>query len=89
MAPSVVHSESRPPGEVIAYAAATTVVLLTAAAGIYIRRRLLQHDAILWVIAGTVIMVSAMYIPASRYTALMSFVLMFYSGVALAGVRST
>ena len=86
---SVVHSESRPPGEVVAYAAATTVLLLTAAAGIYRRRRLLQHDAILWVIAGTVIMVSAMYVPASRYTALMSFVLMFYSGVALARVRST
>jgi hypothetical protein len=88
-ATTVEHSATRPLSEVVAYAVATTVMLLTAAAGIYQRRRLLRHDAILWVIAGTVIVVNAMYVPASRYAALMVFVLMFYSGVALARARST
>jgi hypothetical protein len=86
---AVEHRAARPRSEVIAYAAATTGILVTAAAGIYTRRRRLHHDAVLWVIVGTVVVVNAIYVPASRYTAPMLFVLMFYSGVSLDRVRST
>ena len=85
---TVEHAESRPLSEVVAYAAATTLVLPTAALGIFMRRRLLKHDAILWAIAGTFVVVSAVYVPATRYVAPMLFVLLFYSGVALARLRS-
>jgi hypothetical protein len=86
---TVEHSESRPRSEVAAYAAATTFVLLTAPVGIYVRRRLLKHDAILWAIAATFVVVNAVYVPATRYVAPMLFVLLFYSGVAVAQLRST
>jgi hypothetical protein len=86
---TVEHAASRPRSEVVAYAAATTLVLPTAALGIFMRRRLLKHDAILWVIAATFVVVNAVYVPASRYVAPMLFVMLFYSGVALAGLRST
>ena len=69
--------------------AASVLVLPTAALGIFMRRRLLKQDAILWAIAGTFIVVSAVYVPATRYVAPMLFVPLFYSGVAPGRLRST
>ena len=80
----VERSVPRPRLETMAYGMAATFVLLTAAAGVYLRRRDLGHDAILWIVAAVFIVVNAMYVPATRYTAPMLFVLLFYSGVALA-----
>jgi hypothetical protein len=85
----VEHAASRPRSDVVAYAAATALVLPTAALGIFMRRRLLKHDAILRAIAATFVVVNAVYVPVSRYVAPMLFVMLFYSGVALAGLRST
>lgn len=82
----VEHSRARPVVEVVAHAAATAFVLLTAVPGMYVRRRLLTQDAILWCIAATFVGVNAVYVPASRYAAPMIFVLLFYSGVALSGL---
>lgn len=82
---TVENSAPRPPAEVWAYGLATSFVLLTAAAGIFIRRHhLFRDDAILWAIVATFVLVNAVYIPASRYTAPMLFAFLFYSGVALA-----
>ncbi|RPI57052.1 MAG: hypothetical protein EHM55_03265 [Acidobacteria bacterium] len=81
---AVEHAASRPLIEVIAHAVASTVILPAGIAGIYRRRRVLAHDAILWAVAATFIVVNAVYVPASRYAAPMLFVLCFYAGVALA-----
>jgi len=77
----------RPTSEIVAHAVATLVLLLGCAAGVYRRRRALYRDAILWAIAVTFVAVNAIYVPATRYTAPMQFVLIFYSAVALARLR--
>jgi hypothetical protein len=79
----VEESAERPRVEVWAFALASSFVLLTAALGVFIRRRSFVDDAILWSILATFVAVNAMYVPASRYAAPMLFVLMFYSSVAL------
>jgi 4-amino-4-deoxy-L-arabinose transferase-like glycosyltransferase len=70
--------------EVVAYAAATSVLLVGCIGGVYLRRRELPRDAILWAIFVTFAIVNAIYVPATRYTAPMQLVLMFYSAVAIA-----
>ena len=73
--------------EVAAHAVTSLVLLVGCAAGVYLRRRELQRDAILWAIFGTFLIVNAMYVPATRYTSPMQFVLIFYSAVAIARLR--
>jgi len=73
--------------EIVAYAVATLVLLVGSAAGVYLRRRELRHDAILWAIFATFAIVNAIYVPATRYTAPMQLVLMFYSAVAIAQLQ--
>ncbi len=80
---SVEDSEPRPLAEVLAHGAASSFVLLCALAGIWLRRHDLRRDAILWCSVVTVVAVHAMYFPATRYTAPMAFVLLFYAAVAL------
>lgn len=80
----VVESVPRAPLELLAYAATTTVLLAGSIAGVYLRRRNLGRDAILWSIFATFAIVNALYVPATRYTAPMQLLLMFYSAVALA-----
>lgn len=63
------------------------VPLVGCAAGVYLRRRELGRDAILWAIFVTFAIVNAFYVPATRYTAPMQFVLIFYTAVALARAR--
>jgi hypothetical protein len=86
---TVDNSAPRPRAEVWAYGVATSFVLVTAAAGIFIRRHVLRDDAILWAIVATFVLVNAVYVPASRYTAPMLFALLFYSGVALSSPPRT
>lgn len=83
---TVQNSASRPRVEVFAHALASSSILLTALAGVWLRRHDLRRDAILWAIAATFVGVNALYVPATRYSAPMQFVLLFYSGVALARV---
>ena len=70
--------------EIVAYAVASLVLLVGCAAGVYLRRRELRRDAILWAIFATFAIVNAIYVPATRYTAPMQLVLIFYSAVAIA-----
>jgi hypothetical protein len=70
--------------EIAAHAVTSLVLLAGCAAGVYLRGRELHRDAILWAIAVTFVVVNAIYVPATRYTAPMQFVLIFYSAVALA-----
>jgi 4-amino-4-deoxy-L-arabinose transferase-like glycosyltransferase len=83
----VENSVSRPRVEVIAHAVAASFVLPAAVVGVYIRRRHLRQDAILWAVVATFIVVNAVYVPATRYAAPMTFVLLFYAAVALARVH--
>jgi hypothetical protein len=70
--------------ETVAYAVVTLVLLVGGAAGVYRRRHELRRDAILWSIFATFAIVNAFYVPATRYTAPMQLLLMFYSAVAIA-----
>ena len=70
--------------EIAAYAVMMLVLLVGCAAGVYLRRRQLGRDAILWAIFTTFTIVNALYVPATRYAAPMQLLLMFYSAVALA-----
>jgi hypothetical protein len=78
---------SRPRMEIVAHAVAASFVLGTALVGVYLRRRDLRGDAMLWCVLATFVAVHAVYVPATRYTAPTLFVLLFYSSVALEGVR--
>ena len=80
-------SVPRPRSEIAAHAVASLVLLVGCAAGVYRRRRELRRDAILWAIVVTFVGVNALYVPATRYTAPMLFVMMFYTAVALSSVR--
>ena len=84
---SVERSVPRPRAETIAYGVAATVVLVTAAVGVYLRRRRLGEDAVLWIVAGVFVVVNAVYVPATRYMAPMLFVMLFYSAVSLSQKR--
>jgi hypothetical protein len=78
---------ARPVVEVVAYALFSIPVMFAAAAGLYVRRRRVGEDAILWAIALSVIVVNVIYVPATRYRAPMEFVLLFYAASALARSR--
>jgi hypothetical protein len=84
---AVEHSVPRRTSEIVAHAVTALVLLVGCAAGVYLRRRELYRDAILWAIVATFVAVNAIYVPATRYTAPMQFVLIFYSAVALARLR--
>lgn len=79
----VLNGQPRPAVEVVSYAAFYTPVLAAALVGVYLRRKDLRHDAMLWCIAATFVAVHALYVPATRYRAPMEFVLLFYAAVAL------
>jgi hypothetical protein len=69
-------------GDVVVFALYSTIVMLCAIVGVYVRRRSLREDAILWCIATTVVVVTVIYVPATRYRAPMEFVLAFYAAAA-------
>ena len=81
----VENSPPRPLVDEIVYTVSYGGELLLACAGVYLRRRALRRDAILWIALGTFAAVYAVYFPATRYRAPVSFVLLFYAAVALEG----
>ncbi len=83
----VLDSLARPPIEVWSHAVSASVLLAGTIAGVFRRRHQLYNDAILWAVFVTFIGVNAVYVPATRYTAPTLFVMMFYTAVALSGVR--
>ena len=81
-----VHVENSPPrrrGHQVIYAVAYVPVLALAMAGVWLRRRDLGRDAILWCVAVTFVAAHALYFPTTRYRVPMEFVLLFYAAVAL------
>ena len=80
---TVANSISRPLVEVVPYALFQACLLVFVPIGVYLRRREFRRDAMLWCIVATFVAVYAVYFPATRYRAPMSFVLCFYAAVAL------
>jgi 4-amino-4-deoxy-L-arabinose transferase-like glycosyltransferase len=58
------------------------LLLVAGALGIWRRRRHLGDDAFLLIVLGGVLIVNVVFFPTSRLLAPMTFVLMFYAGVA-------
>jgi hypothetical protein len=79
----VVNSVARPPIEVWSHAVTRSVLLFGTIAGVWRRRRRLRADAVLWAVCITFVGINALYVPATRYTSPMLFVMMFYTAVAL------
>jgi hypothetical protein len=79
----VEHPERRPIVEHIAYSAFYAPVLVAALAGVYMRRRDLRRDAILWCVVANFVFIYALYFPATRYRAPMEFVLLLYAAGTL------
>lgn len=79
----VENAERRPAVEHVAYSAFYAPVFLAALAGIYVRRRNLRRDAILWCVVANFVVIYTLYFPATRYRGPMEFVLLLYAAVAL------
>ena len=58
-------------------------MLALAVAGVWLRRRDIGRDAILWCVVVTFVAAHALYFPTTRYRVPMEFVLLFYAAVAL------
>jgi hypothetical protein len=83
----VENSRRRSTLEYIVFSVSYSSVLLPALAGLYLRRRLLaSRDLIILCIVATSVAVHALYFPATRYQAPISFVILFYSAAAIDGL---
>ena len=80
---TVQNSPTRPAVDQIVYAISYTPVLALAVTGVWLRRRDVSRDAILWCVMATFVVVHAVYFPATRYRAPVEFVLLFYAAVTL------
>jgi 4-amino-4-deoxy-L-arabinose transferase-like glycosyltransferase len=80
---TVENSPPRRAVDRIVYAISYTPVLALAVAGVWLRRRDLRRDAILWCIVMTFVVAHAMYFPTTRYRVPIEFVLLFYAAVAI------
>ena len=78
----VENTRRRPVVDEIAYTVSYSLVATAALVGVWIRRRHLSQDAVLWCIVFTFVAIHAIYFPATRYRVPMEFVLLFYAAVA-------
>jgi hypothetical protein len=85
----VIDSVPRPPLQIWSHAVAASLLLVGTAAGVVLRRKYLYQDGVLWAVVATFLVVNALYVPATRYTAPMLFVMMFYCAVALSGFMNS
>jgi hypothetical protein len=78
--------ENSPPRRImhqLLYAVSYTPVLALAVAGVWLRRRDIGRDAILWCVVVTFVAAHAVYFPTTRYRVPIEFVLLFFASVAL------
>jgi hypothetical protein len=80
---TVEHSPPRRAFDQIVYAISYTPVLGLALAGVWLRRRELSRDGILWCVVAIFVVAHAVYFPTTRYRVPIEFVLLFYAAVAL------
>jgi hypothetical protein len=77
------NSPSRSRLEQAAYTVSYGFLFMAAVAGIWIRRRDLRRDRILWALLLTFVAAAVVYFPATRYRTPVEFVLVFYAAVAI------
>jgi hypothetical protein len=80
---TVENSPPRRRSHQIIYAVSYTPVLVLAIGGVWLRRRDLGRDAVLWCVVLTFVAAHALYFPTTRYRVPIEFVLLFYAAVAL------
>jgi hypothetical protein len=80
---AVTDSPPRRLSHELVYAASYTPVLALACAGVWLRRRILGRDAILWCVLVTFVAAHVVYFPMTRYRVPVEFVLLFYAAVTL------
>ena len=80
---AVGDARPRPIVDRLVYTASYVPIAVLAIAGVWIRRRALRADAVLWAIAITFVVVHAIYFPTTRYRMPMEFVQLFYSAVTV------
>ncbi|HMD34040.1 MAG TPA: hypothetical protein VKH42_03680 [Vicinamibacterales bacterium] len=73
----------RPMVDRLVYTASYVPVAALALAGIWIRRRTLAPDAIMWALVITFVIVHVIYFPTTRYRIPIEFVALFYSAVTV------
>lgn len=76
-------SRPRPLAFQLAYSVPYVIVVGCALGGIYVRRRDLAADVILWSLVVTFAVTYAIFFPTTRYRAPIEFVLLFYAAVGL------
>jgi hypothetical protein len=79
----VENSPPRRTSHQVIYVVSYTPVLALAIAGVWLRRRDIRRDAILWCVVVTFVAAHALYFPTTRYRVPIEFVLLFYASVAL------
>jgi glycerol uptake facilitator-like aquaporin len=79
----VENSPPRRTSHQVIYAVSYTPVLALAIAGVWLRRRDIRRDAILWSVVATFVAAHALYFPTTRYRVPIEFVLLFFASVAL------
>jgi peptidoglycan/LPS O-acetylase OafA/YrhL len=85
---TVANASPRPLSHQWVYSASYVFVIVAAALGIYVRRtRLLQSDAVLWLIVLSFVAVYAVYFPSTGYLTPIAFVWLFYASVGLTQSR--
>jgi hypothetical protein len=79
----VSDSPPRPIHDQAAYTASYVVMAAAALAGIWMRRRILGRDLVLWCIVCSFVIMAMVFFPATRLRAPMEFVLLFYAAVTV------
>jgi len=80
---SVDNSRPRPALDRWVYTFSYVPVAVLAIVGVWLRRRHLRADAMLWGTVATFAIVHAIYFPTTRYRVPIEFTLLFYSAVAI------
>jgi len=79
----VENSPTRRAVDQVVYAMSYVPVLALAVAGVWLRRRDLRRDAILWCVVVTFVVAHAVYFPTTRYRVPIESVLLFYAAVMI------
>ena len=73
----------------LAHSVSYSLILLTAPVGVFLRRKEVKNDLILFFIVSTFVVIYSIYWPGTRVRVPMDFILMFYSACALTRFIST
>lgn len=79
----VIDGAARPVAHQLAYTATYTPLLAFAIGGVWLRRRSLRNDRVLWALVALFTAVHVVFFPTTRYRVPIEFVLILYAAIAL------